>query len=203
MAEIDEEGKIFITLFTIYCSQQQQLEIRWKYLDVLRSSRLNNEFYSNVVCKASFFSIKHTLQDLMCFPVVWRYGSGGGEMFYISVCTPSLYNITLTLQRFTHQSIKFLLSREWTVDSQGFCCALFLDNFIHDVRRARIKRRHVENYRIDSWPGSKARLVFNLVPRIFLFSKNEKTLGSSLLLSQPGKTGDIERHQKLSEDTFF
>ena len=109
-----------------------------------------------------------------------------GEIFYISVCIPSLFNITLTLQCFTHQSIKFLLSREWTFDGQGFCCALFLDNFIHDVRSARIKRRHVENYRIDSWPGSKARLVFNLVPRIFLFSENEKTLEWSLLLSQPG-----------------
>ena len=124
-----------------------------------------------------------------------------GKIFSISVCIPSLFNITLTLQRFTHQSIKFLLSREWTVDhdGQGFCCTLFLDNFIHDVRRARIKRRHVKNYRIDSWPGSKARLAFNLVPRIFLFSENEKTLGSSFLLSkpdprpgsQPGKTGDI------------
>ena len=81
-----------------------------------------------------------------------------GEIFYISVCIPSLFNITLTLQCFTHQSIKFPLSREWTVDGQGFCCALFLENFIDDVRSARIKRRHVENYRIDSWPGSKARL---------------------------------------------
>ena len=103
MADIDAEGKIYYSINTIILLFTKTAT--WNMiivLDVLRSSHLNNEFHSNVVYEASIFLIKHPLQHLMCFSVVWHYGSGGGEIFYISVSTPSLYNTTLTLQSFTH-----------------------------------------------------------------------------------------------------
>ena len=54
VAEIGAEGKIQHFIYNLLFTTTAATE----YLNVLRSSRLNNKFYSNVVCKASIFSIK-------------------------------------------------------------------------------------------------------------------------------------------------
>ena len=51
-----------------------------------------------------------------------------------------------TFQRFTNQSVEFLLVGKMTADGQGLRSSLFLHYFVDNVRSIKIqRRRHFEN----------------------------------------------------------